>query len=163
MTNLKLAILIIAILGNGALFGFYFTMSVSIMPGLDLTEPYVAIAANQDIGRATQQSLWFVALLGAPLATLIAVVLYWKSTKVRNWLLLSFAGWLAMMLVTVTVNVPLNQILDGLTITADQPDLEDLWASYIVDWQKWNLMRVAASGFSLFAASVAMRHVPTAV
>ncbi|WP_299410903.1 hypothetical protein [uncultured Roseobacter sp.] len=54
MTNLKLAVLMAAILGAGALFGFYFTMSVSIMPGLDLTEPYAAIKANQDIGRATQ-------------------------------------------------------------------------------------------------------------
>ncbi|WP_299734727.1 hypothetical protein [uncultured Roseobacter sp.] len=58
MTNLKLAVLMAAILGAGALFGFYFTMSVSIMPGLDLTQIYAAIKANRDIGRATQQSLW---------------------------------------------------------------------------------------------------------
>ncbi|WP_298974972.1 anthrone oxygenase family protein [uncultured Roseobacter sp.] len=132
MTDLKLAILMAAILGAGALFGFYFTMSVAIMPGLDLTEPYAAITANQDIGRATQQSLWFVALLGTPIALLACIALYWKDRPVRNWLVLGMAGWSAMMVVTVLFNVPLNQILDGLTITPDQADLADLWASYSV-------------------------------
>ncbi len=113
MKSLKLTTLIAAIIGAGALFGFYFTMSVSIMPGLDLTEPYAAITANQDIGRATQQSLWFVALLGTPVALLICIALYRKARSVRNWLILGMVGWIAMMVVTVMLNVPLNQILDG--------------------------------------------------
>lgn len=113
MNSLKLWTLVVAILGAGALFGFYFTMSVSIMPGLDRTAPYAAIIANQDIGRATQQSLFFVALLGTPIALVAAAALHWRAPSTRNWLVLSVLGWVAMMVVTLALNVPLNQVLDG--------------------------------------------------
>jgi len=158
MNNVKLAALIAATLGAGTLFGFYFTMSVSIMPGFDLTEPYAAITANQDIGRATQKSLFFVALPGMPVALLACIAVCWKALHVRNWLILTMAGWIGMMVVTVTLNEPLNQILDGLTITSNQGDLADLWASYSVDWQRWNWLRVLTSGISLVAIAIAIRH-----
>jgi len=158
MNNVKLASLTAATIGAGALFGFYFTLSVSIMPGFDLTEPYAAITANQDIGRATQKSLFFVALLGTPVALLACIALFWKSQHVRNWLILGMAGWIGMMVVTVTLNEPLNQILDGLTIAYNQGDLADLWASYSVNWQRWNWLRVLTSGISLVAVALAIRN-----
>ncbi len=157
MNGLRLTTLIVAIMGTGALFGFYFTMSVSIMPGLDLTEPYAAITANQDIGRATQQSLFFVALLGTPLALAAAIALMWRASAPRNWLILSMAGWVAMMTVTLTLNVPLNGVLDGLTVTPDKGNLDDLWAAYSVDWQTWNWLRVLTSGLSLAFVGLAIR------
>lgn len=157
MNNVKLAILIAAVLGSGALFGFYFTMSVSIMPGLDATDPYAAITANQDIGRATQKSWFFVALLGTPIALLTAIVLFWRDATSRNWLVLSMTGWLAMMIVTLTLNVPLNNVLDGLAISPGQDGLADLWDAYGVDWQRWNWLRVLTSGLSLIFAILAIR------
>jgi uncharacterized membrane protein len=144
-------------MGAGALFGFYFTMSVSIMPGLDATEPYAAITANQDIGRATQKSGFFVALLGTPIALSAAIVLLWRNATPRNWLVLSMIGWVAMMVITLTLNVPLNNVLDGLIILPDQDGLADLWASYAVDWQRWNWLRVLTSGLSLVFVAMAIR------
>lgn len=157
MERVKLTVLLAAILGSGALFGFYFTMSVSIMPGLDMTEPYAAITANQDIGRATQQSWFFVALLGTPIALIAGIATHWKTPTARNWLALSLLGWVAMMGVTLALNVPLNQVLDGLHITPEQENLADLWAAYAVDWQKWNWLRVLTSGVSLIALEMAFR------
>ncbi len=156
MNILKLGAQLAAILGAGALFGFYFTMSVSIMPGFDLTEPYAAIIANQDVGRATQQSAWFVALLGTPIALFVCITLHWKAQPARNWFLVGMTGWIAMMVITVTLNVPLNQILDELSITPDQADLNQLWSSYSVDWQSWNWLRVITSGISLAAVALAL-------
>ena len=63
-----------------------------------------------------------------------------------------------MMVVTVTLNVPLNQILDGLTITSNQGNLADLWVSYSVDWQRWNWLRMLTSGISLIAVALATRN-----
>ncbi|WP_299919371.1 anthrone oxygenase family protein [uncultured Roseobacter sp.] len=99
-----------------------------------------------------------MALLGTPIALLACIALYWKARLVRNWLVLGMAGWIAMMVVTVLFNVPLNQILDGLTITPDQANFADLWASYSVDWQKWNWLRVLTSGISLVAIALAIRN-----
>lgn len=157
MERVRLTVLMAAILGTGALFGFYFTLSVSIMPGLDLTDPYVAITANQDIGRATQQSWFFVALLGTPIVLITGIALHWKISKIRNWLVLSAMGWIAMMVVTLSFNVPLNQVLDGLTIMPDQVDLAEQWAAYAVDWQRWNWLRVLTSGVSLVALAMGLR------
>ena len=149
---------LLALLCTGALFGFFFTMSFSIMPGLDLTAPYSAILANQEIGHATQKSYFAVALIGTPVSLAILLGLLWRSgTKVeRIWVAFAFLAFVAMMVVTLTLNVPLNQILDALPIAADQENLSALWFAYSVDWQKWNLLRVLFSGLSVLALSIAL-------
>lgn len=149
---------LIALLCAGALFGFFFTMSFSIMPGLDLTAPFSAILANQEIGHATQKSYFAVALIGTPVSLEILFILLWRSglKAERRWVSLSFVAFIAMMVVTLTLNVPLNQILDALPITADQENLKGLWLAYSVDWQKWNLLRVLFSGVSLLALGYAL-------
>lgn len=149
---------LIALLCTGALFGFFFTMSFSIMPGLDLTAPYSAILANQEIGHATQKSYFAVALIGTPVSLAILFGLLWRSgLKVeRLWVAAAFLSFIAMMVVTLTLNVPLNQIIDALPISADQENLNALWLAYSVDWQKWNLLRVLFSGVSLLALGFAL-------
>ena len=159
MTKFRSATLYLAILGAGALFGFYFTMSVSIMPGFDLTDPYAALQANQDIGRATQQSAFFVALLGTPVLLIVALFAGWERVSSRNWLLVSLAGWIAMMVVTFLCNVPLNQMLDGMTISPTASGLDGTWQTYSVPWQFWNWFRVASSGVTLLAAVIALKEI----
>ncbi len=43
MNKSVLTTILISILLAGALFGFFFTMSFSIMPGMDQADPYSAI------------------------------------------------------------------------------------------------------------------------
>lgn len=159
VTTLRLSSLLAANLGAGALFGFFYTMNVSIMPGMDLAPPYAAITANQDIGRATKQSGFIIALLGTPLSTIASIALHRRSPFVRNWLCLGLAGWCGMLAVTLSLNVPLNQILDNLVITPDTDPkvLRDHWLAYSVDWQKYNWLRVLTSGISLVGMCMAMR------
>lgn len=160
MRPFTFATLWMAILASGALFGFYFTMSVSIMPGFDATVPYAALQANQDVGRATQQSAFFVALLGAPLALIIAIVLTRKESAVWGWLAVSLVAWAAMMTVTLLGNVPLNQMLDGQTIDAGAPGLAEAWRAYSEPWQFWNWLRVATMAIGLLAVAHAYRQMP---
>ncbi len=133
-------------------------MSVSIMPGLDLAEPYSALVANQAIGNATQQSFFAVALLGTPITLIILLVLMWRA-QLRDegsWVGGALLAFIAMMVVTLALNVPLNQILDALPLTAEIEDPRGLWLSYSVDWQKWNWLRVLFSGLSLLALGRAL-------
>ena len=158
MRSFSIPILLITNLLAAALFGFYFTMSFSIMPGLDLTAPFSAILANQEIGHATQQSFFVVALLGTPIGLIIAIIIasQAKNPVQRTWLIIAMIGWIGMLVVTLTLNVPLNQILDGLTIAPDQAGLAQLWADYSIDWQKWNLLRLATSGLTVLGLNVAL-------
>ncbi len=154
----KSVVLIGSLLVSAILFGFFFTLSFTIMPGLDQTDPYSAIAANQEIGRATKQSYFFIALLGTPLL-IIASLLLSISAKYRAgilWLLFALASFAGMMFVTFTLNVPLNEQLDGLATVPDQGNLADLWSQYSVDWQRWNLWRFVLSGVTVMAIGLAL-------
>lgn len=149
------------ILCTGALFGFFYTMSISIMPGLDLTAPYSAILANQEIGHATQNYFFAVPMIGTPLLALIAAIYYLKQKR-KNMVFLfigTVVAWVCMLVVTLMLNVPLNQILDGLKITTEQTDLAQLWASYSIDWQVYNWLRVGFSGMSLLFVAIALKSV----
>lgn len=157
MTQFRTYTLYLAILGAGALFGFYFTMSVSIMPGFDLTVPYAALQANQDIGRATQQSAFFVALLGTPVLLTTALISGRKERNFRFWIAIALGGWVGMMAVTFLFNVPLNQLLDGTLISPSAEGLLQTWQEYSVPWQFWNWFRLGFSGVTLLASVVAIK------
>lgn len=155
-------LMITLILSAGALFGFFYTMSISIMPGLDLTSPYSAIVANQEIGHATQNYFFAVPMIGTPVLGIITAIYFFKSNrKTSTLLLLSVLAWVGMLLVTLMLNVPLNQILDGVKITAEQEGLSQIWAAYSIDWQKYNWLRTLFSGFTLLFASLAYKTAPT--
>lgn len=151
MTVIRTAILLVATLSASVLFGFYLTMPASIMPSLDQADPYAAINANQHIGRATQASAFFVALLGTPVALLAALVMFWEDFRARLWIFAALLRWVGMMIVTLTGNVPFNGILDGLTVSPDEANLAGLWASYSIDWQCWNGVPVATSRMTVAA------------
>ncbi len=152
-------ITITLILCAGALFGFFYTMSISIMPGLDLTAPYSAILANQEIGHATQNYFFAVPMIGTPLLAAFAAIYYFRQKdKSTAFLFLgTISAWVGMLVVTLMLNVPLNQILDGLQITMEQENLAQLWDSYSIDWQVYNWLRVGFSGLSLFFAAIAFK------
>lgn len=156
--NLKTTINITLILCAGALFGFFYTMSISIMPGLDLTQSYSAITANQEIGHATQNYYFATPMIGTLILCIILISLHFKAghkTKATYIAvaLLAFAGMIA---VTLMLNVPLNQILDGAIVTPEQPNLNQVWDAYSIDWQGYNWLRTLLSGLTLLFATLAI-------
>ncbi len=128
------------------------------MPGLDQTDPYSALLANQEIGRATKQSYFFVALAGTPLLLLTALAISLKNAYRAGvvWLIAALLSFVGMIFITLNSNVPLNDILDGLNISPGQEDLADLWRQYSVDWQKWNFWRFVLSGVTVTASALAL-------
>lgn len=160
MKNILTISTLVSILLAGALFGFFYTLSISIMPGLDLTEPYSAIVANQAIGRASQNTFFTLALLGTPLSLIISLILTWlKGNKIGGyWFGAALVAFIAMVIVTATLNVPLNQVLDAVAVTPQQSDLQQIWEAYSTDWQRWNWLRVLFSGLTLLFASIALQR-----
>lgn len=156
------SLMYILLLCAGALFGFFYTMSISIMPGLDLTTPYSAIVANQEIGHATQNYYFATTMIGTPVLLLVlSIYFYFKRQNKAMGKLLGIAllSFLAMIAVTLTLNVPLNQILDGVTITPDQPNLKAIWDAYSIDWQVYNWLRTLFSGLTLLFIGIALKRI----
>lgn len=151
---LRTASIILAILLSGGLFGFFFTMQYSIMPGFDQTPAYSALISNQMIGRATQGSYFIVLLLGSPIMLIVSMALCAPKSARRliPWLFAAVLAWGAMGATTMLLNVPLNQALDALPLSPDMKDAQVAWEAYSPDWQRWNLWRVAFSAISTLLA-----------
>jgi uncharacterized membrane protein len=118
----------------------------TIMPGLGNTDDRTFIAAFQSIDRAIINP-WFMttAFLGALVFTVAAVPLN-LGRAALPWTAVALALYVVAFVVTVAVNVPLNDAIK----TAGNPDhIRDLAGVrerfHEARWAAWNLVRVVTS------------------
>jgi uncharacterized membrane protein len=152
------ALLLIALLTSALMAGFFFAYSVSVMRGLDATDPLAATLAMRNINALIRTPLFFFAFFGALGLPLLAALVAPR----RSVMLLALGGALAYglgaFLVTVTVNVPMNDVLAAATPTADNATL--LWRGYSPRWTLWNHVRTVTSvvAFALLTAALVVAH-----
>ncbi len=159
MRLIKEILYIIALICAGGLFGFFFTMNFSILKGLDLADPAIALAANQEIGHATQSSLFAAILLGLPLSivTIFLVQLSLRDPRGRLALFIALLGFIGIMITTLMFSAPLNQSLEILNLSNLEGDPAAIWQEYSTNWQRWNWLRIICSSISLIAMGFAFR------
>lgn len=144
------------ILSLGLMAGFFYAFSVTGMPGLDLTAPPVAVEAMQGINTAVRNPVFFVTFFLSPVfAVLAAGALAICGNRLAGWLM-GLAGVTYLvggLILTMTVNVPMNEALATLPPEAATP--AD-WAAYSARWTFWNTMRTAVSMAALLLAAAAL-------
>jgi uncharacterized membrane protein len=137
----------VALALHAALTGLFYTFSMSVMPGLNALEPAQAEEAMRSVNRKILNPWLYIPFLGAPVAALVAGLL--ADAPAALWLFaaagVNFAG---SFLVTVAVNVPMNNALDA----GEMP-----WKEYSRRWTAWNTLRAVASlvGLVLVGAGLA--------
>lgn len=152
------ACLLLGLLASALMAGFFYAYSVSVMRGLDATDPLAATLAMRNINALIRTPVFFFAFFGALAFPLAAAVLAPR----RSVMLLALAGGLAYglgaFLVTVTVNVPMNDALAAATPTAESA--AQLWRGYSPRWTLWNHARTVASiiALALLTAAVVVEH-----
>ncbi|WP_329108100.1 DUF1772 domain-containing protein [Micromonospora sp. NBC_01699] len=137
---------------TGAITGLYYAYSVSVMPGLNAIGGGSAIRAMNSINVKIQNPLFFVTFFGPVVtATLTGVLLLVLGHRPAAVLfLLAAAVYLfGAFLLTVAVNVPLNDLLAATAVPADPAEAARVWADYSSRWTGWNTVRAAASLVSL--------------
>lgn len=143
-----------AVLFTGAIFGFFFAWVCSTMWGLDTTDPKVAIAAMQAMNASVRNAVFAPAFFGTPLVLLAAAVANWQ---IRPAAYAFLAGALVYLLggliLTMAINVPMNEALARITIPDDPQQAAAIWAEYSGRWQLWNQIRTVASGVALLLAA----------
>jgi uncharacterized membrane protein len=60
------------------------------------------------------------------------------------------------MAVTIAVSVPMNEALAGIETPLAPALAEEVWQDYSIPWQRWNIVRAAASGITLLLTSLGM-------
>jgi uncharacterized membrane protein len=144
MNTLQGVSLLLATLTMGLMAGVFGIYANAIMPGLGQTDDSTFVGAFQAIDRAIINPLFMASFLGALVFTAAAAVLNIGDSP-AVWIIVAFALYLAVVVITIAVNVPLNDAIKA----AGNPDrIADVAAVRErfdeARWAGWNLVRAVA-------------------
>ncbi len=146
MTTLRAISLLGATITMGLVAGVFALYAHTIMPALRNTDDRTFVAAFQSIDRAIINP-WFMttAFLGALLFTVAAVLLNLGHAGLP-WIAVASAMYFVAFVVTIAVNVPLN---DAIKAAGNPDQIRDLASVrerfHETRWAAWNLVRVVTS------------------
>jgi uncharacterized membrane protein len=148
MGLLRVATLLAATLTMGVVAGVFLIFSCAIMPGLGRTDDRTFVGAFQQIDRAIYNPWFLFSFCGALGFSVLAAALHLGAGErsALPWIAGSAALYLAVFVVTMGVNVPLN---DGIRAAGDPGKIADLGAVrarfHEARWARWNLFRTVAT------------------
>jgi uncharacterized membrane protein len=140
-----------AALLTGLAAGFIYAYSVSVMPGLAQVDDRTFVHAMQQINEVTENPVFFLSFLGAPLVMVAALVLESRSgsRRVVRWIVAALALYGVVIMVTGAIHLPLN---DDLAQAGDPDRIADLAGvrdDFDGPWVAWNIVRTLAATAAL--------------
>ncbi|MGJ8617539.1 MAG: DUF1772 domain-containing protein [Sulfitobacter sp.] len=157
MSSLIRPLCLISLILTGALFGFFYAWVCSTMWGLDAADPRVAVAAMQAMNASVRNAVFAPAFFGTPIVLLITTLALFATAQraAAPWFGAATAVVAALgFILTMAVNVPMNEALAGLTVPDDIETARAIWLDYSPDWQFWNQMRTIATGAGLLCVGI---------
>lgn len=145
-----------ATLTTGLVAGVFYAYTVSVSPGLAAQPDDSYVAAMQAINEKIQNPLFFLSFFGAVLFLLAALAVHLPRPRLGRFWLIALASALYVgggFLLTVVVNVPLNEELARVVGDASAGELARARAAYEGPWNFWNGVRTVFS-FLAFVALV---------
>jgi uncharacterized membrane protein len=148
MDILRPGSLLAATLTMGLMAGVFGLYAHAIMPGLGKTDDRTFVGAFQEMDRAIINPWFMVSFLGALAFTVLAAVLHLREDErsVLPWIAAALVLYVAVFVVTIAVNVPLN---DELKAAGDPDRIADLAAVReqfgASRWARWNVARAVAT------------------
>jgi uncharacterized membrane protein len=144
----QLVALLAATFTTGTVAGVFGLYAHTVMPGLGGTDDRTFIGAFQALDRAIINPLFMVTFLGALAFTAVAAVLCLldDDRSVLVWVAVAFALYLAAFVITIAVNVPLNDELKAAGSPDQLADPAAVRAAFDESrWIAWNLVRTVAT------------------
>ena len=143
-----------ATLTTGLIAGVFYAYAVSVNLGLAAQPDAAYVATMNAINERIQNPLFFLSLFGAALFLLAALVVYSPRPRSGRFWLIALA-WLLYVgggfLLTVFVNVPLNEQLARVAAGASPGELARARAGYEDPWNFWNGVRALFSSLAFLA------------
>lgn len=142
----------VSLLLVGAVFGFFYAWICSTMWGLDAADPRVAIRAMQAMNASVRNAVFFPAFFLTPVAlALTGILARMQGLQQASLAFLLAAGvyLLGGLVLTMLINVPMNEALGTVDVPEDLAEAEAIWMTYSPRWQMWNIARTIASGAAL--------------
>lgn len=126
--------------------GLYAAFAYAVMPGLAQSGGQHAVAAMRAINVAIINPVFAVIFLGPLIFGGLAVWLSWQDA-LRWWAVAACALYLLSLLITVAINVPLNNRLADAGQGA--AEMAAGWRDYYVPWVRWNAVRAIIAAAAL--------------
>jgi uncharacterized membrane protein len=141
----------------GLMAGFFYAYACSVMVGLDRVDDRTFIVTMQWINATVRNAAFAPAIFGSLVLTIAAaVVAVVSSRSARGWIVAAALLYAAAFLVTLTLNVPLNEQLAAAGPADQISDLAAVRAAFEGPWIRWNLLRTGLTIASLTALSIAL-------
>lgn len=134
-----------ALAATGLYAGVFFAFTVAVMPGLRAAGDAMFVEAMRGINRAIVNPPFLLVFLGAPVLALVAAVVSTGAggaAAVAAWA--AFVLVAAVFVVTVAVNVPLNDALDAVGPVHGERAAQAR-AAFERPWVRWNAVRTVLS------------------
>ncbi|HEU4349921.1 MAG TPA: anthrone oxygenase family protein [Actinoplanes sp.] len=128
---------------TGLMAGLFAAFSYAVMPGLARTDDATFVAAMQRINVAILNPVFGLCFGGALVLTALALALH-RGRAGAGWILAGLLLYVAVLVVTFAVNVPLNNRLNAAT-----GDPAAARAAFEAAWVRWNAVRSLLSTAAL--------------
>ena len=159
MEMLQIAVLLAATVTMGIGAGVYLLYSFAIMPGLRRVSDRTFVGAFQQIDTAIVGPFLLVFFFGPLILTILAGALHLgqEERSVLPWIGIAFILQLAILAITLVINVPLN---NGIKAAGNPDTIDDISAvrqSFNeTRWGSWNLFRSVTSTVSVTSLAWAL-------
>ncbi|MFE4362605.1 DUF1772 domain-containing protein [Kitasatospora sp. NPDC056800] len=137
----------------GLMAGLFFAFDVSVMPGLAAGDDRTYVTAMQHINKSIENGLFGLVFVGAFAATGLAAWLLHKAGRrqVALWAGLATALYVVALIVTMGVNIPLNNELAAAGDPSQIHDFAAVRAKFADSWVPVNMLRTALCTGGLLA------------
>ena len=145
-------ILALAILLTGLMAGIFFTWSNAVKPGIGKLGDIEYLRALQSMNRVILNNAFRIIFLGAIIAVALVPLFYFNLYPKNIFWLFVFTlviYWIGVFGVTVSGNIPLNEILDKTNLESiTSEEIKTLRKSIEVKWNNFNLIRCISSAIT---------------
>ncbi|MDO3702981.1 DUF1772 domain-containing protein [Micromonospora sp. C28SCA-DRY-2] len=147
MTVLRTVSLLAAAVSTGLMAGLFAAFAYAVLPGLVRADDRTLVLAMQRINESIINGWFLLCFLGALVCAGLAAALHLGAAhrSVLPWILAALLLYLVVLVVTGTVNVPLNNQLAAAGDPDRVADLAAVRDRFTATWVRWNLVRAVAS------------------
>ena len=150
--KIETIILASAIILTGLMAGIFFTWSNAVKPGIGKLSDIEYLRALQSMNRVILNNAFRIIFLGAIIAVALVPVFYFNLYPKNIFWLFVFTlviYWIGVFGVTVSGNIPLNEILDKTNLESiTLEEIKTLRKSIELKWNNYNLIRCISSGIT---------------
>ncbi|MGX7829497.1 anthrone oxygenase family protein [Actinokineospora sp. 24-640] len=146
-------VLIVTTVTSGLIAGLFFTFSISVMPALGQVDDRTFVDTMQRVNRLIQNGVFGLVFMGSLLGSIaMAVIELTGDEPARGAVLAGAALTVLAMVITFSVNIPLNNRLDAAGPVARVKDPGAVRKAFEGKWVGANHLRglIATAGFALY-------------